>query len=94
MDELYKERPLPWKFDPGWMSVNSADYETVITSDERFTENEEASSALGYLIAAAPDMYEALEHILYTIDMLPKAEFNKGLIRGVVTSALFKAKGL
>lgn len=105
MSEI-KHTPGPWNVDPAYpMDVQAGGIEvcSVMADDDVGEEWEiqgpctdhDTAVANALLIAAAPEMYEALEwletYARVQVDRYPDAEDNKGWER--ILSALAKARG-
>lgn len=95
--------PGPWKIFDGWGSSKFAPVvvDCIPDADGKFvgncichvaTTNEDAE-ANANLIAAAPDMYEALEDALRTCEQDMQHILDNGRLRDVLRAALAKAKG-
>lgn len=81
----YKHTPGPWKVDPNWgPSEEHPDWAAVIIGDSWKTIAGHVGTSNAYLIAAAPDLYEACSSLL-------EIEFIEGAATGPLKEALTKA---
>lgn len=76
-----KTTPGPWTFDPDAETVTSADL-TMILYDVNTNDGD------GHLIAASPDLYEALKIAQENLQFMPMRE-----VEEQIAAALAKAEG-
>jgi hypothetical protein len=98
--------PGPWRVDPrNWGDIQTDDGKEIGSAFELGNVGEEwlitgdipwpapVARANARLIAAAPDLYEALELLVQWLSGPPDSSFNIADIKGLALTALRKARG-